>query len=1521
VDFRAFVRRSADDQHGEPYLGTEQGPADGGNFEPPACAYCGSVEFKPQQDDNGRIMRATCAACGGTMVSHGGQWMPDLIGSPHNHPDDGPDPASGGVGGIGNTHPAVPQKMREEDLSSRTAMPSRNHPQPPAGLHFTQTDEGEDPMGWQGHTLHAHLPGRDEPVGHIQFGTMERDRGPHSLTVQDMRTYKTTDQRQGIGSALQDELRRRHPDHMIDHGTRTNQGNRWWKQYDDPGNPKLDLDHPDNVHKWVHHTSAADWCRHRHAGRCMLPMQAPAGGVALYVPQDRGACPWTTPQTQQINCPVSEPGPMAGMTRAGGLADDHHVVPVKHAGYAGFVEPHEGHFDEHIKSETSDRDLFGDPENLAGSHGEDEHPIGHHPNLINFIREHHQNRDLWDNKAQIRPVDLTQPVYATQPHVTKGHLQRYLLNPRDQVAEVKQRGMGQVNEAYHGTHRPMFVQHEGRTYTIEGHHRTGAALLREDTSIEGSVYDADQHGFPEHPRANKGKAHEFPVTQPGLHHYALLVGVANCAFSHADPEEAFVHALYNHDDGICVATERRGRTAAAERQGLPGDAEFHFTPSYGPTKNHELEMHSGGQSIGKVDWFPNDGHVNAVETHHQYRRRGVGSALLSKAHELSEQHGLPYSNESAFYTPAGAGLLKNHEQRGLADTSHIPTHHHEGPGAEGGSIHEHMINDHGFAASADNIHGMDEDAVHSWHDKVRRFSPCGWKGASLSTTSVWAEPEWRFHVLAAWRDVRWKAVDIRRGGGVSIVSALAETITGHVQGDHGVYETQINYVPGSRKIGYWQCGCAWASYAWGRSPAYRRFEGRMCSHALALTYEAQSRGMFGREVQEDTTRPGWMRDKVRVRHDQETRDHDLRAAQRLLDPDGVYPTEHGLDLERSPIHAFAVEAFAARQDPADVMRVFLAAGVDHAQARDLALASVGARVVADVQVVGQLQDLEQLGAGLQFEAGEEKPAEPTHAGVALKAADTGRVLMIQRSHQDENDPAAGTWEFPGGGREKGDPTSLHSGIREFEEEVGHEFPTGGHVSHVWQSGNGVYQGHVVVVPHEKVVDLSQGRRTVNPDDPDGDDHEQSAWWHPDDARKNPALRPECKSSPWDKIKQASLARTADYAAADGLEDVGVDWRPKAPPKAPERGQDVNPGSTGFATGQDPTEWDSASQNPSTMSMTTWSTRHTADSWETGPHVMSHDDYDETAGALFPQGTNVHVKRYDTDHTGVGWAVVDHPGGEHGEAYIDPGKIMRHQQGGPDDGADAWARREPRHPQHQSPGQIQHLDHALGPVAQPNPEQHRHLTEAPGNDGHYPWGGHGKGDEHSNLHQPWHLPGTTHEHFDPGNPEHHADEWHGGRPNTPNGLPIRSLNTLHDEPEPALPSTDGAEDMVEDPGERYRAQMSPQIDGGDDLTPSDGRTAAVAAFQASGAFRALQGSERKTNVDIAEAARQHLAASGGIQRTAMATFTPQQQHELINEGMGQRARNFGDLKIEGTHYADIQAELDREGQLNADDLFD
>lgn len=150
------------------------------------------------------------------------------------------------------------------------------------------------------------------------------------------------------------------------------------------------------------------------------------------------------------------------------------------------------------------------------------------------------------------------------------------------------------------------------------------------------------------------------------------------------------------------------------------------------------------------------------------------------------------------------------------------------------------------------------------------------------------------------------------------------------------------------------------------------------------------------------------------------------------------------------------------------------------------------------------------------------------AGIAVKAEDTGRVLLLQRSNADESDPARGTWEMPGGHLEDGeDPFA--GAKREWCEETGADFPEGAPVVANWISG-GMYQGFVVMIPTEADLDINldhDDRKVLNPDDPDGDDMEVAAWWEVEHMQGNPAIRSEVrKGTDWKAIEDAKMPGSA-----------------------------------------------------------------------------------------------------------------------------------------------------------------------------------------------------------------------------------------------------------------------------------------------------------------------------------------------------------------------------------------------------------
>ena len=188
------------------------------------------------------------------------------------------------------------------------------------------------------------------------------------------------------------------------------------------------------------------------------------------------------------------------------------------------------------------------------------------------------------------------------------------------------------------------------------------------------------------------------------------------------------------------------------------------------------------------------------------------------------------------------------------------------------------------------------------------------------------------------------------------------------------------------------------------------------------------------------------------------------------------------------------------------------------------------------------------GGGEGVDVGEDDPGTPagpvvkaasvTVAGLCVKAADTGRVLLLQRSFVDYADPARGCWEFPGGHLDDGE-TPLDGARREWSEEIGMPVP-GGQLCGGWVSPNGIYQGFVWVVPAEFPVNVA--RSVGNPDDPDGDDVETAAWWSTSDLIGLSSLRPECRSTDWLAIVNAK----AD--ASEGGDELAKElgrWRSNA----------------------------------------------------------------------------------------------------------------------------------------------------------------------------------------------------------------------------------------------------------------------------------------------------------------------------------------------------------------------------------------
>lgn len=165
------------------------------------------------------------------------------------------------------------------------------------------------------------------------------------------------------------------------------------------------------------------------------------------------------------------------------------------------------------------------------------------------------------------------------------------------------------------------------------------------------------------------------------------------------------------------------------------------------------------------------------------------------------------------------------------------------------------------------------------------------------------------------------------------------------------------------------------------------------------------------------------------------------------------------------------------------------------------------------------------------------------AGLAVQAVDTGRVLMLQRALSDD-DPAGGTWEFPGGHIEDGE-TPMAAAKREWQEETGCLLPDGD-ITGQWASANGIYEGFVLTIATEQMLDIRDRGQVNNPDDPDGDVIEAIAWWDPAQLAGMPALRPELAGD-LDAVLNSvsrSIEQTITAAEAAGLVKAGGGGDPK-----------------------------------------------------------------------------------------------------------------------------------------------------------------------------------------------------------------------------------------------------------------------------------------------------------------------------------------------------------------------------------------
>jgi mRNA-degrading endonuclease RelE of RelBE toxin-antitoxin system len=355
---------------------------------------------------------------------------------------------------------------------------------------------------------------------------------------------------------------------------------------------------------------------------------------------------------------------------------------------------------------------------------------------------------------------------------------------------------------------------ERSTNNVTGHKEEGV-----------SVYDLDHHGHPMDPDPDYSRGHEHD--------------------EYCD-DDCDMH-LGNDDFGNDTHEEMQGRAARAERNRYNGNDR--------PSETGHLVT---GEHVGF-------GHDNEPLLNNVKR---VGDWIDHKHMFFpgSKPHRLARDPEDEDYEPPkGLRRRANQQDGSFADIAD------EAPEEEiiahGATDAEAMA---GSGGAYDDGTEWDEDGRPADGSKKAVFNPYSMIVEAAS------DPEFKFHVTAAWADVRRKAKRIRSEGKVRITLASDGLVFGEVQGDHHTYETGVQRFPGSKhSVATYTCGCKWGAYHWGANDDFSRFAGRMCSHALALQYEAQSRGMFGRDVTEDSAKPEWVPHKVVLRYDIDSGDNQM----------------------------------------------------------------------------------------------------------------------------------------------------------------------------------------------------------------------------------------------------------------------------------------------------------------------------------------------------------------------------------------------------------------------------------------------------------------------------------------------------------------------------------------------------------------------------------------------------------------------------------------------------------------------
>lgn len=117
--------------------------------------------------------------------------------------------------------------------------------------------------------------------------------------------------------------------------------------------------------------------------------------------------------------------------------------------------------------------------------------------------------------------------------------------------------------------------------------------------------------------------------------------------------------------------------------------------------------------------------------------------------------------------------------------------------------------------------------------------------------------------VVRWQTRKNQVHQFRQDG--QVWQRITDVAREHYSGEVWDIEVEVDHSFRAYGFNVHNCGCPWGSVSWGRSGRWKKFEGRGCSHLLALQYEASSRGMFGKEIVLDEKTPSWQDSSLPIR--------------------------------------------------------------------------------------------------------------------------------------------------------------------------------------------------------------------------------------------------------------------------------------------------------------------------------------------------------------------------------------------------------------------------------------------------------------------------------------------------------------------------------------------------------------------------------------------------------------------------------------------------------------------------------